>query len=176
MAAAWTGGHRDRESAYARDGVFAECVLGFLVAGCSCSSVEAPSAPGGSPISILAVGDIAQCGDRPAAESAAARTGALIEKQAPDLPLLLLGDLVDNSGTPAEYRGCYEPTYGKFRARSFPAPGNHDHGAPAAGGYYAHFGARTGPAKRGCYSFDLGSWHIVSLNSNTDRGEANCVP
>jgi|APDOM4702015191_1054821.scaffolds.fasta_scaffold15450_2 3',5'-cyclic AMP phosphodiesterase CpdA len=153
---------------------FAGCVTALLAAGCSGSSADAPGAPDRSPVGILAVGDIAQCGGLPAADSAAARTAALIEQQAPDMPLLLLGDLVYNSGTLAEYRSCYEPTYGKFMARSFPAPGNHDYGVPAGEDYYTYFGARAGPDKRGYYSYELGSWHVISLNSNIDmsRGSA----
>lgn len=153
---------------------FAGCVLALFVAACSGSSADAPGPPDRSSVGILAVGDIAQCGGRPAADSAAARTAALIEQQAPDMPLLLLGDLVYNSGTLAEYRSCYEPTYGKFMARSFPAPGNHDYGVPAGEDYYTYFGARAGPDKRGYYSFELGSWHVISLNSNVDmsRGSA----
>lgn len=118
------------------------------------------------PISILAVGDIAQCNGLPAADSAAAKTAALIDQQTPGTPLLLLGDLVYFSGTALEYQDCYEPTYGKFKARSYPAPGNHDYGVPEGAGYYDYFGARAGPDRRGYYSVDIGSWHIISLNSN----------
>ena len=126
------------------------------------------------PVTILAVGDIAQCNGQPAANSSAAQTAALIDQQMPGMPLLLLGDLVYYSGTPEEYQNCYEPTYGKFMARSFPAPGNHDYGVSAGDGYYTYFGARAGPDRRGYYSFDVGSWHIISLNSNIDmaRGSA----
>ncbi|MDH5328891.1 MAG: metallophosphoesterase [Aquincola sp.] len=144
--------------------------IGLLAATCA-ASLFAAGCQGGSgaaPIAILAVGDIAQCGGRPAADSAAATTATVVEAQAPDMPLLLLGDLVYASGTLAEYQNCYEPTYGRFMARSFPAPGNHDYGVPGGADYYTYFGARAGPDRRGYYSFDLGSWHIVSLNSNVD--------
>lgn len=151
------------------------------VAGCSegdtaspVSEAATPSSPTITPVSVLAVGDIAQCFGQPAANSAAAGTAALIERQAADASLLLLGDLVYNSGTPEEYRDCYAPTYGKFLARSYPAPGNHDYGVPGGSGYYSYFADRAGPERRGYYSFDLGAWHIVSLNSNIDmaRGSA----
>jgi len=145
-------------------------VTGLVIAGCSRPAVEAPNA---RPVSILAVGDIAQCGTQPVAETAAAKTAALVAAQGPGLPLLLLGDLVYNSGTLAEYRGCYEPTYGPFMARSFPAPGNHDYGVPAGADYYTYFGARAGPDKRGYYSFEIGSWHVVSLNSNIDMRQGS---
>jgi acid phosphatase type 7 len=47
-----------------------------------------------------------------------------------------------------------------------PAPGNHEYETLNAAGYFEYFGDAAGPAGRGYYSFDLGSWHIVSLNSN----------
>ncbi|MDH4288056.1 MAG: metallophosphoesterase, partial [Aquincola sp.] len=119
--------------------------IGLLAATCA-ASLFAAGCQGGSgaaPIAILAVGDIAQCGGRPAADSAAATTATVVEAQAPDMPLLLLGDLVYASGTLAEYQNCYEPTYGRFMARSFPAPGNHDYGVPGGADYYTYFGARA---------------------------------
>ena len=149
--------------------------LSLLAAGCLAgggTSNAVEPAPVG-PVSILAVGDIAQCGSRPAADSAAAKTAALIDQQAPDTPLLLLGDLVYDSGTLAEYSSCYEPTYGRFMARSHPAPGNHDYGVPGGDGYYTYFGARAGPDRRGYHSFNIGSWHIISLNSNIDMAKGS---
>jgi acid phosphatase type 7 len=144
----------------------------LVISGCSggggSTSSAAPEPPKVEPVTILAVGDVAQCNGKPASESPAAKTALLIDQQATGTPLLLLGDLVYNYGTMEEYRSCYEPTYGKFMARSYPAPGNHDYGVPAGDGYYTYFGARAGPDKRGYYSFDIGSWHIVSLNSNID--------
>jgi acid phosphatase type 7 len=153
--------------------------VGLCTVACGEGSSSGPSpAPTPGTLSILAVGDIAQCGGLPAASSNAAKTAAVIEAQTPaDMPLLLLGDLVYDNGTMAEYQSCYEPTYGKFMARSFPAPGNHDYGVPNGNDYYTYFGTRAGPDKRGYYSFDVGSWHIVSLNSNIEmtRGSAQEV-
>ncbi len=154
--------------------LLAICATGLSVFGCLGGGTANSADPStAEPATILAVGDIAQCGALPAADSAAARTAAVVDGQAPDLPLLLLGDLVYNSGTLAEYLNCYAPTYGKFMARSFPAPGNHDYGVPAGDDYYSYFGARAGPDKRGYYSFDVGSWHIVSLNSNIDMAKGS---
>jgi acid phosphatase type 7 len=150
-------------------------VMALFGTACGGSGAENPVP---APVNILAVGDIAQCSGLPAANSMAAKTAAVIEAQLPaEMPLLLLGDLVYNSGTMAEYQSCYEPTYGKFMARSFPAPGNHDYGVPNGNDYYTYFGTRAGPDKRGYYSFDVGSWHIVSLNSNIEmtRGSAQEV-
>jgi acid phosphatase type 7 len=146
--------------------------IALVLVGCSggsgTNSGTAPQPPKAEAVTILAVGDIAQCNDKPASESTAAKSAAVIDQQPANTPLLLLGDLVYNTGTPDEYRNCYDPTYGKFMSRSYPAPGNHDYGVPAGDGYYNYFGTRAGPDKRGYYSFDAGTWHIVSLNSNID--------
>jgi hypothetical protein len=47
-----------------------------------------------------------------------------------------------------------------------PSPGNHDYRTAGAAPYYAYFGENAGPPGRGYYSYDIGAWHIVSLNSN----------
>lgn len=78
-----------------------------------------------------------------------------------------LGDHAYPRGTADEYRACYEPTWGRHRGRTRPTPGNHDYETPGAAPYFAYFGGAAGPDGLGYYSFDLGSWHIVSLNSNT---------
>ena len=54
---------------------------------------------------------------------------------------------------------------GRHKARTRPSPGNHEYNTPGAAGYFAYFGALAGPSDRGYYSYDLGNWHVVSLNS-----------
>jgi 3',5'-cyclic AMP phosphodiesterase CpdA len=76
------------------------------------------------------------------------------------------GDNAYKSGTDSEFARCYAPGWGRHKARTRPAPGNHDHRTAEAGPYYAYFGAQAGDSGRGYYSYDLGAWHIVSLNSN----------
>jgi acid phosphatase type 7 len=76
------------------------------------------------------------------------------------------GDNAYPDGTASDFANCYEPTWGRHKARTRPSPGNHDYNTQGAGPYYAYFGANAGPAGRGYYSYDLGDWHIISLNSN----------
>ncbi|HKC47975.1 MAG TPA: Ig-like domain-containing protein [Gemmatimonadales bacterium] len=76
-----------------------------------------------------------------------------------------LGDNVYSNGTATEFSQCYDPTWGRHKARTKPAPGNHDYNTAGATGYFGYFGALAGPSGRGYYSFDLGNWHIISLNS-----------
>lgn len=123
-------------------------------------------APGGkaraeSPATLLAAGDVAQCGS-----PGAALTGALLQKH-PGL-ILGLGDFAYPNGTAEEFRLCHEPAWGALKQRIHPTPGNHDYRTAGAAGYFGYFGARAGDADRGYYSFDVGAWHIVSLNSNRE--------
>jgi len=77
----------------------------------------------------------------------------------------MLGDSAYDRGSPKEFADCYAPTWGRFLDRTRPAPGNHEYLTPGASGYFDYFGAAAGPAGLGYYSYDLGAWHIVVLNS-----------
>src|SRR5581483_6223433 len=61
---------------------------------------------------------------------------------------------------------CYAPTWGRFKARTRPAVGNHEYVTPGAAGYFAYFGAAAGDPATGYYSYDLGAWHVIVLNGN----------
>lgn len=132
------------------------------------SSAALPAMATEKGFTVFAAGDIADCRKIEPAQSGAARTAALIEASlAPgeDFAVLALGDTTYPVGLPSEYADCYEPTWGRFKARTYPAPGNHEYYSPEAFGYYSYFGKAAGADGGGYYSFDLGSWHIVSLNS-----------
>ena len=79
-----------------------------------------------------------------------------------------LGDLAYDSGTHAEFADCFDPTWGAFKDRLRPVPGNHEYRTPGAAGYFDYFGAQAGPDRRGYYSFDYGGWHFIALNSEVD--------
>jgi hypothetical protein len=113
---------------------------------------------------LLAAGDIAKCDIIGGARA----TARLLDR----LPgtILTLGDHAYESGTPQEFEKCYAPTWGRHLDRTRPAPGNHDYLTRDAAGYFAYFGDRAGPAGRGYYSFDLGTWHLISLNSAISSG------
>jgi acid phosphatase type 7 len=122
--------------------------------------------PVNAPVVVLAAGDIAYCPSGAAASNAMQTAAAL--RRVPGAPVLVLGDLAYFSGTPAEFNDCFDPTWGVEKARLRPAPGNHEYVTPDATGYFGYFGTQAGLAMRGYYSFDVGDWHIVSLNSNID--------
>lgn len=112
-----------------------------------------------SPAVLIAAGDIADCkspGD--------VATAALVDQIAGTV--ITLGDNVYPGGAAKDFANCYDPTWGRFKARTMPAPGNHDYAVKDAKAYYQYFGAVTGGLGRGYYSFDLGAWHIISLNSD----------
>ncbi len=112
---------------------------------------------------LLAAGDVASCGWRGDELTAALLDGL-------DGPILTLGDNVYPDGTPAQFASCYEPTWGRHKARTYPVPGNHDYHTPGGSGYFEYFGTRAGEPGAGYYSFDLGGWHIVALNSEIAMG------
>ena len=107
---------------------------------------------------LVGAGDIASCVSK--GDEATAR---LLDSIAGTV--FTTGDNVYPSGAAAEFAACYEPTWGRHKARTRPAPGNHDYHTSGAAAYYAYFGDAAGPAGRGYYSYDFGAWHIVSLNS-----------
>lgn len=80
--------------------------------------------------------------------------------------VLLLGDNQYWEGTLAAHLASFAPTWGRLGSLLRPAPGNHEYQTPGAAGYYDYFGAAAGDRTKGWYSYDLGSWHIVALNSN----------
>ena len=116
------------------------------------------SADGHDPV-LVAAGDIAACQD----DNRAAETAALI---GPDVAVIAsLGDHAYEDATARQFAECYEPTWGSLRARTRPAPGNHDYHSTDAEPYYSYFGDAAGDPQQGWYSYDLGAWHIVVLNS-----------
>jgi 3',5'-cyclic AMP phosphodiesterase CpdA len=129
-----------------------------------------PPAPDGAAwvnaVTIVAAGDIADCAQDVASASVAARTALLI--QPTDAAVLTVGDNTYPVGAPSEFADCFDPTWGAFKERIYPTPGNHDYQTPGADGYFEYFGLRAGPDRRGWYSIDIAGWHIVSLNSNVD--------
>jgi acid phosphatase type 7 len=119
---------------------------------------------------LLAAGDIGEC------TAAAARgphlTADLLAVR-PEATVLALGDLAYARGAAAEFLNCYGPTWGRFKDRTRPVPGNHEHRTPGAAGYFGYWGARAGESGKGYYGFDLGDWHLVALDSEIDAGPAS---
>jgi acid phosphatase type 7 len=111
---------------------------------------------------IVGAGDIAECGPGTGAEA----TAALLD----GIPGIVFtaGDNAYPHGTMDDFMRCYEPTWGRHRHRTRPAPGNHDYQHAGAADYFRYFGPAAGPPGLGYYSFQAGPWRVVSLNSNID--------
>ena len=111
---------------------------------------------------LVGAGDIASCDDLSGAEA----TAEIIDK----IPgtVFAVGDLAYPDGSDENFSKCYNPTWGRFKDRTRPAPGNHEYHSDGAAGYNRYFGAAAGDPTKGYYSYDLGTWHILALNSECD--------
>jgi len=122
-------------------------------------ATPATTTPGrASATTILIAGDIATCDGDADADTATLIAG---------LPgtVMTAGDNAYPSGSPADFANCYAPTWGAFLDRTRPALGNHDWVTAGRAGYFGYFGSRAGPAGRGWYRFDAGTWRIYVLDS-----------
>jgi hypothetical protein len=111
---------------------------------------------------LVGAGDIASCKDPEGARA----TAKLIE-QIPGT-VFAAGDLAYERGSAEEFKTCYDPAWGRFKDRTKPALGNHEYADPRASGYFEYWGTQAGPRGKGYYSYELGDWHIVVLNTNCD--------
>jgi hypothetical protein len=135
-------------------------VPAFLVCACSGNSntpvAPTPNPPVTPPVTppppsaptmfLAGAGDIADC-----------RTEAFV---------FTMGDNAYFFGNQAEYNNCYKPRWGRFLSRTYPSPGNHEYENGTNGnGYFDFFGSRPVGDRGGFYSYTLGNWHIIALNS-----------
>jgi hypothetical protein len=107
---------------------------------------------------LVGAGDIADCRDLSGAEA----TGKLLD-QIPGT-VMAVGDLAYPDGSKENFV-CYDKVWGRARSRTRPAPGNHEFHSAGATPYFDYFGAAAGDPKTGYYSYELGTWHIIVLNS-----------
>lgn len=122
---------------------------------------ETPT-PAPAPFLLIGAGDIGFCGENEVGDDA---TAALIERF-PEAAVFTAGDNIQAFGSIDEYLDCFHPSWGRFINRIYPSPGNHDYATDLGAAYYEYFGEAAGQPGLGYYSYDLGEWHIVSLNSN----------
>jgi hypothetical protein len=93
-----------------------------------------------------------------------AATAAQIVALKPDA-VIALGDGQYEDNTTAAYAAVFDQTWGQFKSLIHPTIGNHEYLTPNAAGYFGYFGAAAGDPATGYYSWNLGSWHILALNS-----------
>ncbi len=112
---------------------------------------------------LLTAGDIANCRN-----AGAMQTVDMLSRAAGTV--LANGDLAYEDGLTSEFNDCYDPTWGTQKARTRPAVGNHEYSYfQDAAPYYTYWGSRAGDPTQGWYSYDVGTWHIIVLNSECAR-------
>lgn len=138
----------------------------WLAAACGGSDKKGPTEPppdttgNGNTVIVGAAGNIATCGTNNDEATAKLLDG---------LPgyVFALGDqVIPHTNADSMYTNCYEPTWGRHKARTYAVMGNHEYGTGTADVTFRYFGPRAGEGSQGYYSFDIGEWHVIVLNDN----------
>lgn len=138
------------------------------------TSPTVPATPTPTPVApvpsapqiFVGAGDIGQC--TPTLEPALA-TGRLLDFIGGTI--FTVGDNAYYQASDADFKNCYEPAWGRFMGRTNPIPGNHEYETfNDAAPYFRYFGAQARTPGQGWYSYEVGDWHIVALNSNSAQG------
>ncbi|HEV7186500.1 MAG TPA: DNRLRE domain-containing protein [Blastococcus sp.] len=121
---------------------------------------------------VIAIGGDVGCpiGVGPSANSCQQAATADVIGSINPAAVLPLGDEQYESGDLASFQQVYGPTWGRFRSISHPIVGNHEYETAGAAGYFGYFGTAAGDAAKGYYSYDLGTWHLIALNSECSQG------
>ncbi len=129
---------------------------------------------------MIGAGDIGVCGTNGDEATARIVDSVLRVDSAAALNIVVftLGDNAYPSGPGGvrnDFQRCFAASWGKPRIMKVirPAPGNHDYDSGSAEPYFTYFGARAGPPGKGYYSYDVGTWHVISLNSELFFEPAN---
>jgi hypothetical protein len=134
-----------------------------------------PVITGGDPI-IAAAGDIACDPSDGNFNGGNGTSGSCRQKAVSDLfvgrnfsAVLTLGDTQYEDGSLTKYQQSFDPSWGRAKNIIRPAVGNHEYLTAGASGYYNYFGAAAGDSTKGYYSYDIGAWHLIALNSNCSQ-------
>lgn len=151
-----------------------------LFVACSCKS-EAPLVLPPLPDDLAAALDldagavlVAAAGDISDDVRGAQEATAALVRDGGYEAVLLLGDNQYLMGSKSDYLKFFNPTWGRFFDKLYPVPGNHEYLTPGAAGYFEYFGKRAGDPEKGWYSFELGAWHIIALNTNNGCRSVPC--
>ena len=167
--------------------VICTCSVIFLATGCQKShepsetasvlaasatttaTTTSPASASGSDAVLVGAGDVASCDDLAGAKA----TAKLLDS----IPgtVFVAGDLAYPDGSAEQFANCYGPTWGRHKARTRPSPGNHEFHAGGATPYFNYFGEAAGDPKKGYYSYDLGAWHVIVINSNCSDLPGGCA-
>ncbi|MFL5713816.1 MAG: metallophosphoesterase family protein [Chloroflexota bacterium] len=125
-------------------------------------STASPSASADTDAVLTGAGDIASC-----SSGADKKTAALVDA----IPgtVFTAGDNAYENGSVKDYRECYDPAWGRVKDRTRPSAGNHDWQTNDLRGYLDYFGDAAAPDGKSWYSYDLGAWHVIVLDSNCSK-------
>ena len=132
----------------------------FALLSLAIGPMQSPSAQDDQGVVFVGAGDIANCEILGGARATAALLDTI------EGTVFTTGDHAYQTGSAKEFQNCYEPTWGRHKKRTRPTIGNHDLVTEKGRPYFEYFGENAGPAGLGYYSYDLGAWHIVALNTN----------
>lgn len=157
-------------------------VLLFFPVGGAITTAHAADTTPPKPLTVVAVGDIACDPANPSFNSGQGDAKFCQQKATADLAasahpdaVLALGDNQYENATLSDFQQSYDLTWGQFKDITYPVPGNHEYLTPGAAGYFEYFGALARNTSGGYYSFDLGAWHFIALNSQcTQPGVGGC--
>ncbi len=150
-------------------------MLGLILLLAACAEPLQPSEleAAATSVTVAAAGDIAcdpaassfKSGNGTSTECHMKATSNLLVAMKPSA-VLTLGDAQYENGTLSAFQKSYGPSWGRLKAITHPAVGNHEYQTSSASGYFSYFGSAAGDRKKGYYSYNLGSWHLIALNSN----------
>ena len=149
--------------------LLASMALAAMLASMATVLVAGPSAGQTSAVTLVGAGDISRCdstGDTATARLLGSISGTVFTA----------GDNAYQEGSLYQFKNCYGPTWGQYKARTKPSVGNHEYRTPGASGYFDYFGAAAGERGKGYYSYNRGAWHIIALNSMCAYVQGGCDP
>ena len=159
------------------DGCGGTLTCGTCAAGQTCAGAGTPNVCGSTPDGGTSGPDpvIAAAGDISCGPNGRTTSGPSCQQMGTsDLlvgkgfaAVLTLGDNQYESGAPADFQNFYDPSWGRVKPLIRPAVGNHEYGTHGAAGYFGYFGSAAGDPGKGYYSYDIGAWHLIALNTNT---------
>ena len=116
---------------------------------------------------LVGAGDVGDCDF-----DGAARTSRMLDSIRGTI--FIAGDVAyQTRRNPHPFLTCFDPAWGRHRARIRPALGNHDYADDSAAAYFEYFGERAGPRPAGYYSYEVGRWHVIALNTNIAIGDSS---
>ncbi len=171
----WADGSVSGNTPYAY-AIVAKDPAGNLSAKSTATSATTPADTVGDPV-IATVGDIAcdpadpnyMAGMGTPTACAQLATSNLVWNDSRIQSVLTLGDHQYEDATLAKFKAAFDPSWGRLRGLVRPVPGNHEYNNAGADGYYTYFGAAAGTRSTGYYSYDIGTWHVVALNSECSQ-------